>query len=460
MKTADLIEKLKSAVGEAAVLVEPRDIEPYTRDWRRMFEGRPACVVRPGNTSEVSAILRACHDSGATIVPHGGNTGMAGGATPDATGTQVVLSLQRMAEIRSLDPVGLTIEVEAGAVLQTVKEAVAETGRILPISLASEGSATIGGIISTNAGGVNVVRYGMARGLTLGLEVVLADGTVINGLRHLRKDNAGYDLKQLFIGSEGTLGVVTAAVLRLMPNARHRVTALLGVPDVSAAIKLFDLAMTEIGEAISAFELISTSAMSLMTKHSGLVPPIAPAGWTILLEATSSLAGLRPAAEALLEQGFDRGLVSDGVIAESDSQAAGLWAMRERLSEAEGCEGPSVKHDVSVPLPAMPAFLRETEDLLATIAPSARLNVFGHLGDGNLHTNVLLGPGSNPKEINAAVHDLVAKFNGSISAEHGVGQYRVDELQRLKPVEELQLMVKIKKCLDPDRLLNPSKVVA
>jgi FAD/FMN-containing dehydrogenase len=459
MTTADLIEKLKTVVGGASVLVDPGDIAPYTRDWRRLFEGRPACVVRPGNTQEVSAVLRACYDAGVAVVPHGGNTGMAGGAIPDATGTQVVLSLQRMASIRTLDPVGLTIEVEAGAVLQTVKETVAGTGRFLPISLASEGSATIGGIVSTNAGGVNVVRYGMTRGLTLGLEVVLADGTMLNGLRHLRKDNAGYDWKQLFIGSEGTLGVVTAAVLRLVPQAQHRVTALLGVPDISAAIRLFDLAMTEIGEAISAFELMSTTAMVLMTKHSGLVSPIAPAAWTILLEATSSLAGLRPAAEALLEQGVEKGMISDGVIAESDTQAASLWAMRERLSEAEGAEGPSVKHDVSVPLPAMPAFLSEAETLLAKIAAGARLNVFGHLGDGNLHTNVLLGPDSDAKTINRAMHDLAAKHNGSISAEHGVGQYRVGELQRLKSFHELHLMAQLKRCLDPNKTLNPKKVL-
>lgn len=459
MADAVLINSLRQIVGAAAVLTEPHDVAPYATDWRRMFRGQPACVVRPGSTAEVAAVVGACRQHRVAIVPQGGNTGLAGGATPDASGTEVVLSLARMTAIRGLDTVGLTVEVEAGAILQTVKEAVAKEGRLLPISLAAEGSATIGGLVSTNAGGVNVLRYGMTRALTLGLEVVLADGTIVNGLRRLRKDNAGYDWKQLIIGSEGTLAIVTAAVLRLVPQSRYSVTALLSVPDVAVAIAMFDLAMTEVGETLSAFELISGSGMALVSKHAGLEPPIAAGAWFVLIEAASSLQGLNEAVQRLLEIAFEKGWALDGVVAESGAQAARLWALRENLTEAEGREGPSVKHDVSMPLTAMPTFLAEVDIALAQAAPGARLNVFGHLGDGNLHVNVLTGPDHEALKINQAIHDIVTLHGGSISAEHGLGQYRVAEWQRLRPSSEQELVTRLKGALDPDGRLNPGKVV-
>jgi FAD/FMN-containing dehydrogenase len=316
----------------------------------------------------------------------------------------------------------------------------------------------IGGVIAANAGGVNVLRYGMTRSFVLGLEVVLADGTVLNGLRRLRKDNAGYDWKQLFIGSEGTLGIVTAAVLRLTPRPVHTTTALLAVPDPASALRLLDMAQTAMGDTISAFELISGQSIALVTRHAGLTCPIAEGEWFLLIEAGSSLTGLREAAEGLLEQAFEQGLAVDGVVAESGAQAAQLWALREHVTEAEAREGKSIKHDISVPLTAIPAFLDAAKAALDAAVPGTRLNVFGHLGDGNLHYNVLVDAAHVGEEVNRTVHDVVARFDGSISAEHGIGQYRVGELERLRAPAEQALSRRIKAALDPHELLNPGKV--
>ena len=454
-----LLERLSGIVGAGAIITDGPDLEPFSIDWRRLFPGRPACVVRPSSTGQVAEIVRACRAAGAALVPQGGNTGLAGGAVPDASGTQVVLSLTRMAAIREVDPVGMTLEAEAGCILKLAQDAAAAAGRLLPISLAAEGSATLGGVIAANAGGVNVLRYGMTRSLVLGLEVVLPDGSVLNGLRRLRKDNAGYDWKQLFIGSEGTLGIVTAAVLRLLPRPKHTVTALLSVQDPDAALRLLELAQDELGDQVSAFELISRTSLELVARHAGLKPPIAEGEWFVLIEAASSLAGLREAAEAMLGFAFERAIARDGVIADSGAQAAQLWALREHVTESEAREGQSVKHDVSVPLPSVPAFLAAAGRALAAGAPGARVNAFGHLGDGNIHYNVLVGPGHEAGAVNRMVHDVVAAHGGSISAEHGIGQYRVGELERYRSGPEMDLARTLKRALDPAGILNPGKVI-
>jgi FAD/FMN-containing dehydrogenase len=459
-KPTDLLQHLTNLLGPAAVIVEGPDLEPYAVDWRKLFPGRPACVVRPSSTEQVAQVVRACREAGAAIVPQGGNTGLAGGAVPDASGTQVVLSLNRMAAVRNVDPVGLTIEAEAGCVLKVAQDAASVSSRLLPISLAAEGSATIGGVVAANAGGVNVLRYGMTRSLVLGLEVVLPDGTIANGLRKLRKDNAGYDWKQLFIGSEGTLGIVTAAVLRLVPKPKHSVTALLSVADPAAALRLLELAQDELGDQISAFELISATSMQLVARHSGLQAPIAEGEWFVLIEAASSLVGLREAAETMLGSAFEQEIALDGVIAESGSQAAQLWALREHVTESEAREGKSVKHDVSVPLTEVPRFLVEAGQALAAGAPGTRVNAFGHLGDGNIHYNVLVDANHEASVVNRIVHDVVAAFGGSISAEHGIGQYRVGELARYRPPTEMELARTLKRALDPENRFNPGKVLS
>jgi FAD/FMN-containing dehydrogenase len=456
----DVSERLKSVLGPAGIITDWTDLEPYVVDWRKLFPGRPACVVRPTSTEQVAQIVQICREAGTPIVPQGGNTGLAGGAVPDASGTQVVLSLNRMAAIRNVDPVGMTIEVEAGCILKVAQDAAATAGRLLPISLAAEGSATIGGVVAANAGGVNVLRYGMTRNLVLGLEVVLPDGTIANGLRRLRKDNAGYDWKQLFIGSEGTLGIVTAAVLRLLPRPKHSVTALLSVSDPEAALRLLELAQDELGDQVTAFELISRTSMELVAKHAGLKPPIAEGEWFVLIEAASSLAGLREAAETMLGSAFEHEIALDGVIAESGAQAAQLWALREHVTESEAREGKSVKHDVSVPLTSVPRFLVEAGEALAAGSAGTRVNAFGHLGDGNIHYNIFVEAEHDAGTVNRIVHDVVAAHGGSISAEHGIGQYRVGELARYRSAAEMELARKIKRALDPDGLLNPGKVLS
>ncbi|OYZ92090.1 MAG: hydroxyacid dehydrogenase [Xanthobacter sp. 17-67-6] len=451
---AALLARLSQIVGPAGLITGEADMELYAIDWRRQFPGKPLCVVRPSSTAEVSQIVRACAEAGAAIVPQGGNTGLAAGAVPDNSGAQVVLSLTRMNAVRALDPIGMTLEADAGCILKVAQDAAADAGRLLPVSLAAEGSATIGGIVSTNAGGVNVLRYGMTRALVLGLEVVLADGTIVNGMRRLRKDNAGYDWKQIFIGSEGTLGIVTAAILRLVPRPRHTVTALLSVPSPAAALHLLELAQEELGDSISAFELISAYSFDL-----GLTPPIAAGDWFVLIDAGASLTGLREAAETALSAALEQEIALDGVVAESGAQAAQLWALREHISEGEAREGKSLKHDVSVPTTDIPAFLHAADAALAAGAPGARANVFGHVGDGNLHYNVLVDSSHDGAAINRLVHDVVDRFGGSISAEHGIGQYRVEELLRRRSAEETALCATLKAALDPHQRLNPGKVL-
>ena len=455
-----MIDDFQSMLGEAAVLTSEVDIAVYASDWRHSVKGLPACVLRPASLAQVSDVVRFAGERGIAIVPQGGNTGLAAGAVPDGSGRQVVLSLSRMSAIRNVDPVGMTLTVEAGCILKAAQDAAAEAGRLLPISLAAEGSCQIGGVVATNAGGLNVLRYGMTRQLVLGLELVRADGTVVDGLRPLRKDNAGYDWKQLFIGTEGTLGIVTAAVLRLLPQPKHLVTSLLAVPDATAALRLLKLMQDELGDTINAFELVSAFSFGIVEKHFGLKPPVSGEGWFVLLEAAASLEGLRDAVEAALVQALEAEIAIDGVIAESQAQAQQLWSLRERVSEAELKEGRSLKHDVSVPIPALPAFLAEAEQVLARAFPGARLNAFGHAGDGNIHFNVLIDVKVDGAAVNRAVHDVVAAHGGSISAEHGIGSYRVRELAHYRAAPELDLARLIKHSLDPRDIMNPGKVLA
>jgi len=459
MAEPEFLAQLRDVVGELGVVTDAADLAPYSHDWRHMFHGAPLCVVLPRSAEEVAQVVRLCAQVGAPLVPYGGNTGLSGGATPDTSGRQVVLSLARMNAIRHLDVVGETLEVEAGCILQVAQEAAAEQGMLLPISLAAEGSARIGGVISTNAGGTNVVRYGMTRSRVLGLEVVTADGQIVSGLRRLRKDNAGYDWKQWFIGTEGTLGIVTAAVLQLTPLPTHRVTALLAVPTAAQALAVLRATRQAIGDTLTGFELMSGAALELVQRYQQLKVPLGASDWYLLLEASSSLSGLRDAAESLLEALLERGDATDGVVAESERQAAELWALRESISEAEGKEGRSLKHDVSVPISAIADFLQQAGAMVQEHYPGARVNAFGHAGDGNIHYNVIIPPGLDASDLNARVHDLVVTHAGSISAEHGIGQYRVSELARCRATAELELAQRIKRALDPAGLLNPGKVL-
>ncbi len=455
---SDALAGLHAIVGSKGLLTDPAEMAAYGIDWRKLFPGLPLAVVRPFSTAEVSAIMALCHQHQIAVVPQGGNTGMAGGAVPDTSGRELVLSLGRMNRLRGIDPVGMTLEAEAGVVLQTAQEAAIAVNRLLPISLAAEGSATIGGVIATNAGGVNVLRYGMTRAMVLGLEVVLPDGRVVDGLRRLRKDHAGYDWKQIFIGTEGTLGLVTAAVLRLMPKPSQRLTALVSVPDPQAALDFLVVAQDALGDTISAFELISGFSLGLVHRHFGLSCPVAEGQWYVLIDAGASLSGLREAMEAAFEQAFGQGCVLDGTIAESVQQASDLWMLRERITESEAKESKSVKHDVSIPIPSIPQFLVEAGHALERHAPGTRVNCFGHLGDGNLHYNVLID-GHDPRDINKIVHDVVDRFGGSISAEHGIGQYRVSELALRRSEPEQALSRLIKTAIDPMDLMNPGKVL-
>ena len=456
-----LVSGLAAALGSRAVITDPEVLAPYRTDWKKTTIGPALCLVRPSCAEEVAACVRLCAEAGVGIVPQGGNSGLAAGAVPAPEGTQVILTLERMNRIRAIDPVGLTISADAGCVLKTAQDAAAAQGCLLPTSFAAEGTATIGGIVSTNAGGVNVLRYGMTRAQLLGLEVVLASGEIVSGMRHLRKDNAGYDWKQMFVGAEGTLGIVTAAVLRLVPRPAHKVTALLAVPDPERAVALLALAQREIGDQISAYELMSPVSAGLLRDQLGLTPPIrVDESWLVLVEAASSLSGVQEGMEAMLAAAFDQGLASDGVVAQSGAQAAGLWALRESVTEAEARAGRSAKHDVSVPVSMVPAFLRAADTALAAEPDPPRINAFGHLGDGNIHYNVLLGEGHDAARINRIVHDEVARLGGSISAEHGIGQYRAAELAHYAPPAELALMEGIKRALDPAGLFNPGKIFA
>ncbi len=454
-----LLAALHSVLGDAGLVLTGEAMSPYCVDWRGEFGAPALAVARPKTVDQISAVVRVCAERNIAIVPQGGNTSLAGGAVPIAGRAQIVLSLSRMKAIRAIDPVGMTMTAEAGVVLETVQEAAREHQLLFPISFAAQGSSQIGGIISTNAGGINVLRYGMTRQRVLGLEAVLADGSIVEGLRHLHKDNAGYDWKQLLIGAEGTLGIVTAASLRLAPRPKHKITALLAVPDPESALALLRHATAELGDAIAAFELISPSALALVKQHFGLKPPMEMQSWAVLIEAAASLSGLRDAMEAALTKALEAGDASDGVIAETEAQAAALWALREHVTEAELKSGRSVKHDVSVPINRIPDFIRDATSALHNAFDGLQLVVFGHVGDGNVHFNVLGAAVEAKAAINRVVHDVVAGHQGSISAEHGIGSYRVSELAHYKQPSQLTLMRTLKRALDPSNIFNPGKVL-
>jgi FAD/FMN-containing dehydrogenase len=462
--TPSLSERLGGIVGAAHVLTAAADLAPFLTDWRGRYRGAARCVVRPGNATEVAAVVRVCAEAGVPIVPQGGNTSLCGAATPDGEGRAVVLSLSRLNRIVAVDPKNNTISVEAGCTLAAIQEAARAADRLFPLALAAEGSCLIGGNLSTNAGGVQVLRYGNTRDLTLGLEVVLPNGEIWNGLRGLRKDNTGYDLKQLFIGAEGTLGIITAAVLKLYPLPKTQTTCWLDVASPSLAVDLLNRAKTEFDAQLTAFELVSETALGLVMKNiPGAVRPTAPSPWYVLAEFSDAAP---EAVERWLAAQLAGGLVADGALAASQAQATKLWALRESISEAQKIEGISIKHDISVPVSAIPAFLETADNALALAFPGIRVVAFGHVGDGNLHYN-LSKPDAQDNaafiaaqpEVNRIVHDAAHALNGSISAEHGIGQLKRDEILRYKSPVEMALMRTLKQAIDPQGLMNPGKVV-
>ncbi|WP_332671598.1 FAD-binding oxidoreductase [Aromatoleum sp.] len=466
----ELLGSLVAAIGESHVLTDIVDMAPHLTDWRGRYTGSAVAVVKPGNTAEVAAVVRACAAANVAMVPQGGNTGLCGGATPLKDGASVVINLSRLNHIRSIDPLNDTIVVEAGCTLSALQEAAAGADRLFPLSLASEGSCEIGGNLSTNAGGVHVLRYGNMRELVLGLEVVLPDGRVWDGLRGLRKDNTGYDLKQLFIGAEGTLGIITAAVLELFPRPRSHATAWVSVAGPDAAVTLLGQLRQHCGDRVAAFEIAGRSAIQLVLRHiPGARPPLTgDPEWSVLIELEDAAhdAALNDLLERKLGEAVDVGLVEDAVLATSLSQAEALWALRENISEAQRVEGVSIKHDISVPVSRIPEFIERADAALLHVWPDLRIVTFGHIGDGNLHYN-LSKPDAvqnadfidRTPEVNRIVHDLVAELGGSISAEHGLGQLKRAEIIRYKSEVELDLMRTIKRSLDPAGLMNPGKVV-
>ncbi len=453
-------EELSRACGPGALLQDPALIAPYVTDWRGTFTGRALAVVRPASVNEVAEIVRVCAQNRVAVVPQGGNTGLAVGATPLDAGDAVVLSLVRLNRIRDLDADGFTISVDAGCVLADVRERASQAGRLFPLSLAAEGSAQIGGLISTNAGGTSVVRYGTMRAQVLGLEVVLADGTRLDGMRALRKDNAGYDWKQLFIGAEGTLGIVTGAVLKLVPKPRFVATALLGIDRLQDAVRAFGVLQHMLGETLSAFEFFPQRAVALRLAHEpALAPPMGERAWYLLVEASSALA-LDDAFETALAETLDGGCAADAVVATDSNRRHELWMWRESITEHERRAGPSAKHDVSVAISQVPAFVIEATAAVEARFSGARVLAFGHIGDGNVHFNVLLpADGSIPREdVTAVVHAMVRQYGGSITAEHGIGRYRREDLLAQRSPGEMALMRAVKRALDPSGVMNPGAV--
>jgi FAD/FMN-containing dehydrogenase len=464
-----LLQALRDVLGAEHVLSDG-DLSAYELDWRKRFHGRALAVLRPADTAQVAAVLRLSAAHGVAVVPQGGNTGLVGGGVPDGSGTQLLLSLTRLQRVRGIDAANLTMTVEAGCVLQAVQQAASDAGLMFPLSLAAEGSCTIGGNLATNAGGTQVLRYGNARELCLGLEVVTADGQVWDGLSGLRKDNTGYDLRDLFIGSEGTLGIITAATLKLSPKPAAVGTALAAAATLQQCVVLLGLAQARLGAALTGFEVMNRFSLDLVAQHFPALPrPLADAPWTVLLEQSDSEgeAQARARFESLLEAALEAGCIDDAVVAESLTQSQALWHLRESIPLAQSQEGPNIKHDIALPVSAIPGFVERTDAALAEAFPGMRLVNFGHLGDGNLHYNVQAPP-DQPAEtfmarhehaVNTLVYDAVCAAGGSISAEHGVGALKREELAERKSPVALQLMRAIKQALDPQGRLNPRRVL-
>jgi FAD/FMN-containing dehydrogenase len=463
------LDSLRAAFA-GRLLYEDADMAPFLVDWRRRWRGRALAVAQPDTTADVAAIVRWCAGQGVPIVAQGGNTGLSGGSIPDMSGDALLLSLARLNQVRAVDPVNNTITVEAGCILQHVQAAADAAGRLFPLSLAAEGSCTVGGNLSTNAGGTAVLRYGNARELCLGLEVVTPAGEIWDGLRGLRKDNSGYDLRDLFIGAEGTLGIITAAVMKLYPRPAARLPAFVALASPDDALGLLGLAQAQLGSQLTAFELLSDFCLGIVLRHrpGARAPLEAAAPWYALIEL-SDLTGeatARAALEALLEEALAKGLIADGTIAASHAQAQALWALREEISGAEAAEGKNIKHDIAVPISRIAAFIAQGEAAILAAYPDVRMVVFGHLGDGNLHFNVAAPAGIDDElflghqaGINRITHDLVAAYGGSISAEHGLGVLRRDEAARYKSPVELAMMRAVRRALDPRGIMNPGKFI-
>jgi len=463
-------DRLSEIVGVGGLVSETSAMAPFLTEERGLYQSTAELVVRPSTTEQTAKVVELCATSNIAIVPQGGNTGLCGGATSSSEKNEIILNLGRMNKVRHIDPINFNITVDAGCILADIQATALNNDCLFPLSLAAEGTCQIGGNLATNAGGINVLRYGNARDLVLGLEVVLPDGRIWNGLKSLGKDNTGYALRQIFVGAEGTLGIITGAVLKLFPRPVETATALCALDSLDSATKLLNLARALSGDAVTAFELIPRIGIEMCTKHiSGASDPFAsPHPWYVLIEFSTSRpdAAIRPSFEALLEQAFESEILSDAVIAESIEQSTALWRLRESLPEAQKYEGGSIKHDVSVPVSRVPEFIKAGSELIAKHFPGARPVPFGHLGDGNIHFNVSQPVGADKQtylaqwtEMNRLVHDLTVSMNGSFSAEHGIGKLKVGEMQHYKDPVELDLMVRMKRALDPKNLMNPGKVV-
>ncbi len=464
-----VLDEIAGIVGAANIIVDDFAMQPYLVEERGLYRGAARAVVRPGSVGEVARLLAFCNARGVKIVPQGGNTGLVGGQVPSNIGDEIVLSLRRLNQVREIDATGNTLIVDAGMTLQNVQEAADKVDRLFPLSLPSEGSCTIGGNLSTNAGGVAAVAYGVARDLVMGLEVVLADGRVMSDLSRVKKNNTGYDLKNLFIGAEGTLGVITGAVLKLFPKPRARATGFVGLASPEAALGLLDIAMARAGGDVKSFEIIPRIGIDFVLKHgAGTRDPLSDQhAWYVLIELASQTdSALEETLENLLGEAIEKELVEDAAIATSLVQRNDFWRLRELLSEVQKHEGGSIKHDVSVPISAVPAFLADVARDVPAAVPGARMVAFGHLGDGNIHCNISQPIGADKQafldrwnEVNEIVHGLVGKYQGSISAEHGIGIMKRDELPHVKDAVAMDLMRTIKKTLDPNGILNPGKVL-
>jgi FAD/FMN-containing dehydrogenase len=468
--SSELLARFAAIVGNKGMLTEKADTQPYLHEWRDLYFGLTPMVLRPESVEQVSEILKLAHEERIAIVPQGGNTGLVGGQIPFETGDEILLSLDRMKAIRAVDPAGNTLIAEAGATLKSVQDAAASVGRLFPLSLGSEGSCQIGGNLATNAGGIHVLRYGNTRDLVLGIEAVFPGGGIWNGLKTVRKDNTGYDLRNLLIGSEGTLGVITAASLKLFPRPAEITTVFAGSKSLEAVAQFFNRAFEGAGSLLTAFELIPRRLVEFLLRHYPQTrdPLEEPHPWYVLFEVSSPLPeGLSERVTMkLLEDALGKGLISDAAVAASEAQAREFWHMRETISEAQKHEGGSIKHDVSVPVSAIPAFIAKANAVVEQLVPGARPVPFGHYGDGNIHYNVSQPEGADKAaflarwdEVANAVHAVVLGFGGSISAEHGIGRMKAEALESVKSPVELDLMRRIKAALDPHGILNPGKLL-